>query len=125
MPLIVKLPRDSAHARRITSAVQHVDLVPTIADLAGAPRQSKLRGRSLRDLVEGNSTTLEDRPIYAEAFYSRLHFGWSELVSLRDGRYQFIRAPREELYDLQQDPAERHDIAADHPEICEPLRAKL
>jgi tetratricopeptide (TPR) repeat protein len=43
--------------------------------------------------------------------YSRFHFGWSELYALTDARYRFIRAPRDELYDRQRDPAEREDLS--------------
>jgi tetratricopeptide (TPR) repeat protein len=50
--------------------------------------------------------------LYAEALYPRYHFGWSELYALRDAQYSFIRAPREELYDLRRDPDERHNLAS-------------
>mgnify|MGYP003042701874 CR=1 FL=1 len=32
-------------------------------------------------------------------------------MSVTDGRYRYVRAPREELYDLQQDPGERSNVA--------------
>src|SRR4029078_838039 len=50
VPLIVKL-RGQAAARRVAAPVQHIDLVPTILDLAGAPAHAGLQGRSLRPLL--------------------------------------------------------------------------
>ncbi len=43
---------------------------------------------------------IADAPLYAESLYGRYHFGWSDLYALTDARYRFIRAPRQELYDL-------------------------
>jgi hypothetical protein len=43
-------------------------------------------------------------------------FGWSDLRAWRDGRYKYVRAPRPELYDLQADPGEEHDLAAREPD---------
>ena len=56
-------------------------------------------------------TTFPTRLIYGESLFARYRFGWSELLSVTDGRYRYIRAPREELYDLQLDPGERSNIA--------------
>ena len=109
VPLIVKLP-GQARARRVSTPVQHIDIVPTILDLAGAPTRAGLHGRSLRPLLEGTGT-LPDTGIYSEALYSRYHFGWSELYGLTDARYRMIRAPRDELYDLERDPKESASIA--------------
>src|SRR5262245_5207431 len=76
VPLVVKLPGRQA-ARRVAEPVQHIDIAPTILDLVGAPAEAALKGRSLRPLLDGGGT-IPDSGIYAEAFYSRYHFGWSE-----------------------------------------------
>lgn len=111
VPLVVKLPRRQNAGRRVAAPVQHIDLVPTVLDLLNMPARPGLRGRSLRTLFDGG--TLAERGLYAEALYSRYHFGWSELYRLTDTRYSFIRAPRDELYDLQRDPGERRNLAAE------------
>ena len=48
-----------------------------------------------------------------------LHYGWSDLRSVRDGRWKYILAPRPELYDLDRDPGERHNLVD-----AEPARAR-
>ena len=40
-------------------------------------------------------------------------------------RIELGNAPEAQLYDLKTDPCERHDVAAEHPEIVERLTAKL
>ena len=123
VPLIVKLPGRHG-AKRIATPVQHIDLVPTLLDLTGAPAHPGLRGRSLRPLLEGTGA-IADAGIYSEALYSRYHFGWSELYALTDARYRLIRAPRDELYDLERDPRESTSIAAARPQVRQAMRSAL
>jgi arylsulfatase A-like enzyme/Flp pilus assembly protein TadD len=124
VPLIVKQEGNVGAGRRLSNLVQHVDLVPTILDFVKAPIPGQLRGRSLKPLLEGTGT-LEPAPVYSEALYARYHFGWSELTALTDERYRYIRAPREELYDLQRDRREQHNIADDRVQARQAMRSVL
>src|SRR6185369_7175311 len=63
-------------------------------------------------LADGTGA-LPEVAVYSEARYGRNRFGWSELVSIRDERFQYIRAPREELYDLERDPHQRKNLVTD------------
>jgi choline-sulfatase len=110
VPLMIKLPRGHNAGSRVGALVQHVDLLPTVLDLAGVAVPSILPGRSLRPLLEGRSEPWTERSIYSEALFGRYHFGWSEILALTDSRYRFIQAPRPELYDLQVDPHERQNL---------------
>jgi choline-sulfatase len=110
IPLIVKQESNAGAGRRITDVVQHVDVMPTILDLAKAPIPDELRGDSLKPLLEGTGR-LRERSVYAETLYAHYHFGWGELTAITDGRYRYIQAPRPELYDLRSDPAQREDLA--------------
>ena len=112
VPLIVKQAGGTGAGRRIADLVQHVDLAPTMLDLAKAPIPGNMRGRSLESILEGKGR-LAPQAVYSEALYARYHFGWSELVALTEDRYRFIKAPKEELYDLERDPHERQNIADD------------
>lgn len=120
VPLVIKLP-GSAHAgRRVTVPVQHIDLVPTILD--SAPGEN--RGRSLRPVLTGTGE-LASASIYSESLSPRYHFGWSELYALSDERYRLIRAPKDELYDLAQDPRELKSIVADRAQVRTAMRRAL
>lgn len=124
VPLIVKQAANESAGRRVIDPVQHVDVVPTILDLAKAPVPGNLRGRSLKPLLDGTAR-LPERVIYGESLYARYRFGWAGLTSVTDGRYRYIRAPREELYDLQRDPDERTNIANGNAETTRSLRQVL
>jgi tetratricopeptide (TPR) repeat protein len=124
VPLIVKLPADRRHGTRIQAPVQHIDLLPTFAGLAGLSLPGGLRGRDLSAALDGGDPPTP-QGIYAEAMYPRYHFGWSELTSLADDRYKFIRAPRPELYDLERDPQERDNILSSRPQAGAALSGGL
>ena len=125
VPLIVKLPAAVNGGARVAQPVQHIDLVPTILDLVGAPALDGLIGRSLTPLLVEPRARIPEQGIYSEALYSRYHFGWSELLALTDSRYRFINAPRAELYDLERDPEERSNVAADRLPTAVAMRAAL
>ena len=122
VPLIIKQAGGTGAGRRVSDLVQHLDLVPTVLDLVKAPVPGNLRGRSLKPLLDATGR-LPGRAIYSEALYARYHFGWSELTALTDGRYRYIKAPREELYDLERDPRERENIAGEGGKASEARQA--
>ncbi len=124
VPLIVKQESNVGAGRRVADVVQHIDLAPTILDLVKAPGTSGLRGRSLKPALEGTGR-LPELSVYSEALYARYHFGWSDLTALTADRYRYIKAPREELYDLQRDPRERDNIAVERPQARLALRGAL
>jgi len=124
VPLLVKLPGNQGGGTRRREPVQHIDLVPTLTTLAKVGTPAGLQGRNLLPLLEGTGT-VPPQGIYAEALYARYHFGWSELTSLTDERYRYIRAPREELYDLERDPRERTNVIADRGPAASALRSAL
>jgi arylsulfatase A-like enzyme/lipopolysaccharide biosynthesis regulator YciM len=113
VPLIVKQAGGADAGRRVPDLVQQADIVPTVLDLVKAPVPGNLRGRSLKALADGTAKRPAGQTVYAEATYGQNRFGWSPLESLTDGRYQYIRAPQEELYDLERDPRQRENIAGD------------
>ncbi len=124
VPWIMKLPGAKSAGRRVVDPIQHIDLVPTIADIAKLGPVSGLRGRDLAPLLNGSGQP-PPQGIYSEALYPRYHFGWSELLSLTDERYKFIEAPHDELYDLQNDPRERANIAANRAEVGSAMKTAI
>ena len=123
VPLIIKLPGAEQAGRRVKDPVQHIDIVPTILDLAKAPIPGNLRGRSLTPLFSGNSRV--STPIYAESLFGRYHFGAGDIVSLTDGRYRYIKAPRPELYDLETDPRQQENILESHGDVSRVFDAAI
>src|SRR5207245_11524133 len=91
--------------RVVDVPVETADLAPTIAALAGTTL-TRSDGQSLLPLIAG-ATGDPDRPAYAESFYQNVLLGWSPLRAVRTRQWKYIDAPRPELYDLEDDPAER------------------
>lgn len=124
VPLIIKQAGGVGAGQRLKDVVQHIDVVPTILDLARAPIPGSLRGQSLKPLLDGTGS-LSARTVYSETLSPRMRFGWSELTALTGDRYRYVKGPADELYDLQRDPHERDNLAADLPAALEPLRLAL
>jgi arylsulfatase A-like enzyme/Tfp pilus assembly protein PilF len=108
VPAILRLPGGAQGGRRVAGAVGLVDIAPTLLDLAGIAADG-MDGAPLTSAIA--SGRADDRTVYSETLYPRLHFGWSDLASAVDGRYHYIQAPRPELYDLTADAAERTNLA--------------
>jgi choline-sulfatase len=124
VPLIVKQAAGEGAGRRVSDLAQHIDLMPTILDLAKAPAPDGLRGRSLTPLLAG-ARRFPTRVAYSESLFGHYHFGLAPLFSITDGRHHFIRSARQELYDLETDPEERHNIVDAEPEVARELNAEL
>jgi arylsulfatase A-like enzyme/tetratricopeptide (TPR) repeat protein len=123
VPFIIKTPYQKSAGTHISAPVQHIDLLPTFAKIAGFAVPKGLRGRSLFELW--HSGTIEPQGIYSEAMMPRYHFGWSELTSLTDERYKFIRAPKSELYDLERDRAETQNLLSERTQVASAMRNGL
>lgn len=120
VPLVVKLPKVGAKLpASVATPVQLADVFTTIVEAAGVEPFTRPAGTvSLLDAARG--VPVPSRRLYAETFFPRIHFGWSELRSLLDERWHYIEAPRSELYDVAGDPGEKKDLA---PSLPPPFRA--
>ena len=122
IPLVIRLP-GGPRGVRVTGFVDLLALAPTIADVFGlVPRDGSARGfagGSLLPLVFGApgkdavfSRTVGEKPQYA----------------LRDARFRFVfntRYGQEELYDLDQDPAEQVNVVRSRPVVASCYRQAL
>jgi arylsulfatase A-like enzyme/tetratricopeptide (TPR) repeat protein len=124
IPLVVKLPGGDHAGQRIETPVQHIDLVPTILDLAKAPGAGGLIGRSLTPLFDRGS--IPETPIYSESRFGAYRFHWSPILSIVDGQYRLITTgTQHELYDIAADPGARHNLATDRADVVARLRERL
>lgn len=91
-----------------TAALTYLfDVFPTVCDLVGAEIPGGLDGISQRPVIEGKSPGLRDSLFFAYRDVQR---------AVRDERYKLIRYPQvnvTQLFDLQADPDERRNLAAD------------
>jgi len=117
VPLYLALP--GAQTGRTTSrAVSLVDILPTLAELAGCDITFPIDGKSLQSL----DTEEEERVVFSE--YHGYQAPGSMYMALRDS-IKYCHSVNEpgELYDLRQDPGEERN-RIDDPELA-PAREKL
>lgn len=123
VPWLARGPGLRAGAR-LSVTVRGVDLMPTALDLLGVTAPSGLSGRSLSAALRGGVAPAE-APTFAESLLPRLHYGWSDLRVLREGRFKYVQAPRPELYDLARDPGELRNLVDVESARAAALRAGL
>ena len=136
VPLIIKAPGSRRAGKRfpgkrIETRVGLVDVLPTILQLVGVPVPPQVQGESLLSLMKPASaqnaspTVSPDRQSYAETDYGRESYGWSSLRAIRSGKYLYVKAPRQELYDQSTDPRAEHDLSAAATAVTGTLSAQL
>lgn len=125
IPFVIRGPGIPA-GTRVASTLRLVDVFPTVLDLLGvpAPQAAHFAGTSLAPVLRGETKVAEPLT-YAESLVPLLHFGWSDLRVVREGRWKYIQAPRAELYDLETDPAELENLVATRPARAEAMRGAL
>lgn len=122
VPLILRGPGVTP-GTRLGAVARTIDLFPTILDVMGVGAGQPSSGRSLVPSLRGGQ--LNDEPAFAESLVPLLHYGWSDLRSVRDGRWKYILAPRAELYDLNTDPGELHNLASEQQTRAQAMRSGL
>jgi arylsulfatase A-like enzyme len=110
VPMIARWPGVIPAGRTSDHPWAHWDILPTLAEIAGARAPTGLDGMSMLRALRGESQPTHD------AFYWEFHErGFQQAV--RMGRWKAVRLkPGEplELYDLDADPHEERNVAAAH-----------
>lgn len=129
VPLLVKLPGTGASSAplagsTVSAPVVLTDVFATIGAAVGLEGLPAREGAvSILELAAGRAAP--KRTLLAETQFPRIHFGWSELSSLLDGRFHYIEAPRPEFFDLAKDPGERENLATSKPDALRAMRTEL
>jgi len=126
VPLIVKFPRGNNAGRVVAESVSLVDIFPTVLQILGVsdPVTAKVQGRGLLSVILGKAAGYRPE-IYAETYYPRLQFGWSELQALITETDKFVLAPKQELYDYRIDFPESRNLASEKSVVANQLRDRL
>lgn len=109
VPLIIHCPEIIPKGVKVNSQVRAIDIFPTILDLLKINIPEYCQGVSLVPLMEGRRVK-ELNESYAETYYPLISYGWSELKSIRTNKWKYIKAPKPELYDLENDPEEKSNL---------------
>ena len=109
--------------RDIGGLAAHFDLLPTLAELCGfpLPPNLKLDGQSLVPLLKPGGSMWQHRSwVLHSQNNDETPLKWKNSVVL-DGSWRLIN--RTELYDLEADPSQKRDVAAEHPDVVERLQS--
>jgi arylsulfatase len=110
----------------IDKLAAHIDLLPTLAELAGArlPEGVKLDGRSLVPLLKDPQADWPERYVF-------IHVGrWAKgqaaaskyaNCAVRSNRFRLVN--NKELYDIRDDPGETRNVIEQHPQIVAAMRS--
>ncbi len=152
--LVMRGPEGFAGGKVIESMVSHLDVYPTLCEIAGAEPPGPLHGTSLLPLVRGETDAVRDE-VFTEMTF---HAAYEPQRALRTERWKYIRrfhdydlpvlancddsstkelmieagwggqgVPVEQLFDLMLDPAESRDLSAEpeHATTLAELRERV
>ena len=108
VPLIFYAENHLPVKKTIPARVRLIDILPTVLDMLKLPKPEFVQGTSLIPHIQGKMK--EDLDSYIETYYPRENFGWASLFGLISGDWKYIRAPKEELYDLKNDLDEANNV---------------
>lgn len=121
VPFFAKWPARIPAGTQVADPVHHFDLFATAAAAGGAvlPTDRTIDGVDLVPFAKGDAEGVPHRALFwrSGASQSALVDGWKLNVSDPPGRNW--------LFDMQADPTERRDLAAEHPQKLAELQAAL
>ena len=123
VPLVLSVP--GLPAARVDQPVETIDVLPTLAALAGLDAGAGWQGRNLRDYLGGESSTT--RPVYSSTRTAlreaNVHLQsvtvWPNKLIVDNAR------GTQRLYDLSKDAQEEEDASKNSPDIVRTLRAHI
>jgi arylsulfatase A-like enzyme len=130
VPMMIRYPKMFPAGRVVDNMVLNLDIAPTLLEIAGVEIPKNMQGRSMVKLAHGQAEGWRKDWLYEYYEYPgnqqvRPHRG------VRTDRYKLIHYyldPEEfEMYDLQQDPGEKHNLYPDpkHADLRKQLIARL
>ena len=121
LPAIVNWPAKLKPAV-VNEPLHHVDVMPTLLALAGGkgdPDQPFDGKDATATIAEGKPSPHEDILINVEVFRGAIRKGKWKLIKVA------ILPGKTELFDLENDPGEKENVADKHPEVVKDLEARL
>jgi choline-sulfatase len=117
VPLVISWPKRWSGGQRRAGASSHVDLVQTIAELAGGHTPADWNGNSMVQWMDNRHASWKDRAV--SEYYA--HNTSSGYAMLRSGEWKYVyhtvidkdHPAEHELYNLSSDPQEFTNLAGD------------
>jgi arylsulfatase A-like enzyme len=123
VPFIIRWPDGKIEeGKSIEQLTAHVDILPTFIELCGltAPKIA-FDGTSLSPLLYSSGKNWPDRALVVESQRVVDPIKWRKCSVMTD---QWRLVNGKELFEIRKDPKQTEDVAAQHPEVFQRLRAK-
>ena len=113
-PLVMRLPKGYDRRGDIDEMVQNIDYAPTFLEIAGVEIPSDIQGESLMPLLRGEHPADWRDDLYYHYYEYPAEHAVKRHYGIRDSRYKLMHYYNDidhwELYDLEEDPTEMHNI---------------
>ncbi len=126
VPMIVRFPHKIAAGTESSQVWAFWDVLPTLAELAGAPVPAGLDGISMVPALLGEKTCGRAQQNHEYLYWEFHERGFNQAVRL--GHWKAVRhqpGTPVELFDLASDLGEQHDVAREHQDILSRVEAIL
>jgi uncharacterized sulfatase len=118
VPMIVRWPRGFSGGRRISGLFSHVDIVPTLLSAAGLEIPSEVDGVDALPLLRGETASVRDHAL-VECVDDLKKLRLKTLVTENRKLTWYCGQTYGELYDLDRDARERHNLWNDPTRAAE------
>jgi arylsulfatase A-like enzyme len=131
MPLLVRYPPSIKPGATSEKMVLNIDFAPTLLELAGIAPPAEMQGRSFKSLLEGQPAPSDWRTsMYYRYYHYPAHHRVQPHYGVRTERHKLIYFPLAkfwELFDLEIDPREMHNVYADakYADVARKLKSEL
>jgi arylsulfatase A-like enzyme len=143
MPFLARYPAEIPRDSFVDDLVANIDFAPTFLDYAGVERSDSMDGRSIRDVLNGDTPGEWRDSVYYRYWMHETHHDVPAHYGLRTARYKLVfyyalpldaagatdepTEPGWELYDLKRDPHELRNVYDDpsYERVRERLITKL
>jgi arylsulfatase A-like enzyme len=128
VPACVVWPDRITAGSRTEQPVITMDLFPTICEAAGISAPESIDGRSFLPTLLQQNQTIGERDLFFHRREGGSRYGGLTIQAIRRGRWKLLQNSPfqpQELYDLENDPAEINNVIDRHPNIYSQLNASL
>jgi arylsulfatase A-like enzyme len=124
VPFLVRLPNGEHGGKRISGFAQTPDVLPTLLGRLNLKSSDRVTGEDLWKYVDGGKQNNREYAVSA--------YGWIASIRTREWNYSAVWNPQRyvgdykpQLYDVQHDPEELHNVADQHPKVLKDLQTEL
>lgn len=129
VPMLAWAPGFIEAGRTIDELVQNIDVAPTVLDVAGAAPFNNMDGRSALPLLQAGSEVDWRESILYEYYWEWNFPHTPTMFGLRSDEWKYVFYyglwDLNELYHVQRDPEEMHNLIDVRPELADSLRNVL